>query len=135
VPPRSNRRTLENPQALEDYLRSADPPRWMQRLAAIDNGVKRTREELAAAYAELRAECGDDPATFAPRWRARLAGWRFDPELNELVDQHNEWFPIERQLPIDLRTRDYQLINGRSYRRPVLDAAWAATEFPPEPAR
>ena len=54
-----------------------------------------------------------------------------DTGLNELIGQHNDWFPIERQLPIDIRTRDYRLINGRSYRRPVLDAGWAAGEFPP----
>ena len=44
---------------------------------------------------------------------------RFD-ELNELIRQHNEWYPIERDLPMDLRTRDYVLINGRSYRREPL---------------
>ena len=25
---------------------------------------------------------------------------------------HNEWYPVERDLPMDLRTRDYVLING-----------------------
>lgn len=130
----SERRTLENPQALESYLRAADPPRWMQRCKEIDLGVARVRAELAAAYAALQAEVGpDDPERFAARWRAIVADWRFDPELDELVRQHNDWYPIERQLPIDLRTRDYRLVNGRSYRRPLIDAAWALAEFPPEP--
>lgn len=46
--------------------------------------------------------------------------------------QHNEWYPIERDLPMDLRTRDYVLVNGRSFRRPLLDPAWILDRFPPE---
>ena len=58
---------------------------------------------------------------FAERWTAFAHRCRFD-ELNELIGQHNEWYPIERDLPMDLRTRDYVLINGRSYRREPLSA-------------
>ena len=116
---------------LENYLRAADPPRWSLRLSEIDRGVARTRRELAAAYEQFAREHLDDDDAFAAAWTERLAGWRFDAGLNELIGQHNDWFPIERRLPIDIHTRDYRLINGRSYRRPVLDAAWAAGEFPP----
>ena len=42
--------------------------------------------------------------------------WNFDP-VNELIRQHNEWYPVERNLPLDPRTRDYVKIRGRSYRR------------------
>jgi hypothetical protein len=31
---------------------------------------------------------------------------------------------------MDMRTRDYVLVNGRSYRRPVLDSDWLLGEFP-----
>ena len=31
---------------------------------------------------------------------------------------------------MDLRTRDYVLINGRSYRRPELGPAWVLEHFP-----
>ena len=34
---------------------------------------------------------------------------------------------------MDLRTRDYVLINGRSYRRRELDTAWILEQFPPGP--
>jgi len=127
----SGRRTLENPQALESYLRAADPPRWMLRLKEIDEGVKATREALAASRAELRERHPGDPEAFESAWEELLAGWRWDPELNELIEQHNDWFPVERQLPLDIRTRDYRLINGRSYRRPRVDTHWARVQFPP----
>jgi hypothetical protein len=31
---------------------------------------------------------------------------------------------------MDLRTRDYVLVNGRSYRRRELDAIWVLERFP-----
>ena len=101
----------------------------MDRLIEIENGIKRERRRLAEAYESLSAECGHDRARFARRWRAIAEGWSFE-ELNELIRTHNEWYPVERDLPMDLRTRDYVLINGRSYRRRELDADWILEQFP-----
>jgi len=112
---------------VEDYLRAGNRPRWMERLSDVDRGIAAERRRVAAAYAALREE---DPPDFAERWRAVAARWVFDSALNELIREHNDWYPIERDLAMDLRTRDYVLVNGRSYRRPVLDAVWLLREFP-----
>ena len=48
----------------------------------------------------------------------------------ELIRQHNEWYPIERDLPMDFRTRDYVPVNGRSFRREPLGAGWILEHFP-----
>jgi len=131
-PHQVSRRSLQAQRTLEGYFRSSSPPKWMERVAQVDRGIERERARLEAARDALRRECGADRARFARRWRETVAGWSFDEELNDLIRRHNEWYPIERRLPIDLRTRDYVLVNGRSYRRPVLDAEWALAEFPPE---
>jgi hypothetical protein len=123
-------RARESRRSLEDYLRAGMRPRWMERLLEIERGMKREQRRLAKAYERLREECGDDRRTFARRWRATAAAWRFD-ELNELIRTHNEWYPVERDLPMDLRTRDYVLINGRSYRRRELGPDWVLEKFPP----
>jgi hypothetical protein len=122
-------RTRETRRSLEEYLRAAVRPRWMERLIEIDRGTKREQRALAAAYEALREECGDDRAAFSRRWRATARSWRFE-ELNELIRTHNEWYPVERDLPMDLRTRDYVLINGRSYRRRELGPDWVLEQFP-----
>jgi hypothetical protein len=122
-------RTRETRRSLEEYLRAGVRPRWMERLIEIDRGTKREQRALAAAYDALREACGDDRAAFASRWRATARAWRFD-ELNELIRTHNEWYPVERDLPMDLRTRDYVLINGRSYRRRELGPDWVLDQFP-----
>ena len=122
-----SRTSTQYARSIENYLKAGNRPRWMERLVEIDRGVAQHRRRLQSAYDRLRAEAGED---FAARWRETAERWDFD-EVNLLVRQHNEWYPIERQLPIDLRTRDYVLIRGRSYRRAVLDAAWVLEQFPP----
>ena len=126
-----SRHARQYQRTLEGYLQAGHRPRWMERLGEIDFGVARERRRLERAYRALRQQCGDDRREFARRWRAAARAWRFD-DVNELIRQHNEWYPIERQLPMDPRTRDYVLILGRSYRRDPLDAAWVLAEFPAE---
>jgi hypothetical protein len=115
--------------SLENYLKAGMRPRWMERLIEIDRGTKREQRLLEEAYAEVLEECGDDRARFRRRWRAIAEAWSFD-DLNELIRTHNEWYPVERDLPMDMRTRDYVLVNGRSYRRRELDAEWILEQFP-----
>jgi hypothetical protein len=122
-------RARESRRSLEEYLRAGMRPRWMERLIEIERGTKRERRLLEAAYEALRAEYGDDRAAFARRWRATARSWRFE-ELNELIRTHNEWYPVERDLPMDIHTRDYVLINGRSYRRRELGPDWVLEQFP-----
>ena len=127
-----SRSSTQYPRSIENYLKAGNRPRWMERLVEIDGGVARERRRLEVAYARLREETAGDRQAFARRWRETAEGWDFR-DLDVLVQQHNEWYPIERQLPIDLRTRDYVQIGGRSYRRPELDAAWILEQFPAEP--
>ena len=120
---RHHRRTLEA------YFKAGSVPRWMERVSEVDAGIARARRRYAAAYRALRDECGEDLEEFARRWRAVAEAARFD-ELNELIRQHNDWYPIERDLPMDPRTRDYVKVNGRSYRRPELGPEWLLEQFP-----
>ena len=116
---------------VEAYLKAGVRPRWMERIAEIDQSIAAQKHRLARSHRALSEECGDDHAQFAERWTAFAERCRFDA-LNELITQHNDWYPIERDLAIDLRTRDYVLINGRSYRRPLLSPEWVLEQFPAE---
>jgi hypothetical protein len=122
-------RTRQTQRSVEDYLRAGVRPRWMERLAEIDGGIARERRRLERAYRDLREQHGRDRERFAHHWRALAESWRFD-HLNDLIDQHNEWYPVERDLPMDPRTRDYVPIHGRSYRRRTLDRDWVLEQFP-----
>jgi hypothetical protein len=122
-------RALASQRTVEAYLKAGVRPRWMQRITEIDDSIKHQRLRLGRSHRVIREECDGDAELFARRWIEFAQRQRFD-ELNELIRQHNEWYPIERDLPMDLRTRDYVLINGRSYRREPLSAEWVLRHFP-----
>lgn len=114
---------------IEGYLTGGNPPRWMERVGEIDARVARLRRELAQEHRELRRRYGDDRETFARRWRERAHAHDFH-ELNALIRQHNDWYPVERDLPVDPRTGEYVAIHGRSHIRPLLGPGWVLEHFP-----
>jgi hypothetical protein len=120
---RQSRRTLEN------YLKAGGLPRWMERVIEVDGRIALEQQRLATAYRALQGECEGDPALFARRWRALAHATRYD-DLNDLIRQHNDWYPIERDLPRNPRTGDYVQVHGRSYRRPELGPEWVLEQFP-----
>jgi hypothetical protein len=127
-------RARQSQRSVESYLKGGGVPRWMERSGEIDAGVARHRKRLARTYRALWQECEGDRVAFERRWRAVAERWSFG-ELNDLIDQHNQWYPVERQLPLNPRTGEYVLVGGRSYRRPSLDAGWILEQFPaPGPA-
>ena len=117
--------------SVDAYLRAGIRPRWMERLDDIERGTAAARRRIERAYSAVRAAHAGDPDGFAHQWSARARSWRFD-ELNELIRQHNEWYPIERDLPMNPRTGDYVAIAGRSYRREELGPEWILERFPAE---
>jgi hypothetical protein len=131
---RVRRRVLTEPQTVESYLRGSSPPRYMQRLRQIETEFTAQCRRLRAAYEALLEAHGADREAFARRWRARAGTWRFEP-LNELVREHNAWYPVETSLPMDPRTRNFVPVRGASYRRVELGAEWVLKHFPPDPAR
>jgi hypothetical protein len=104
------------------YLASLGGPLpYMQRLRQIDDAV----ETHAARLAQLYAERGGD----AEAWRRIAERWDFG-EVNELIERHNRYYPIEARLAMDPRTRDYVKVGGKPYRREPLDAGWILARYP-----
>jgi hypothetical protein len=97
------------------------PLPYMRRLRTIEEETGRHLERLAAAYAAQ----GSDPA----RWRRTAARWDFG-EVNELIERHNRWYPIEARLAMDPRSRDFVKVAGRDYRLDALDERWILAHFP-----
>jgi hypothetical protein len=125
-----SRRTRQTKRSVEAYLAAGVMPRYMERLREIETGIATERRRLERAHRKLREACGHDRERFARRWHARVRAWRFD-RLNELIREHNEWYPLEARLPMDPRTGDYVRIRGRSYRRAELGPTWVLEQFPP----
>jgi hypothetical protein len=118
--------------APDSYIASLGGPLpYMQRLRAIDELTERHETDLFVEWRELAEACGSDAAAFARRWRARAERADFTA-VNDLIAQHNRWFPAESRLPMDPRRRDFALVNGKPYQRRPLDAEWVLDRFPAE---
>jgi hypothetical protein len=114
------RRRLRNFRADPDhYVASLGGPLpYMKRLKQIEELTNEHEERLRQAYAE---HDGD--------WRAFAERWDFG-DVNELIERHNRFYPIEARLAMDPRSRDFVKIAGRPYRREPLDASWVLERFP-----
>jgi hypothetical protein len=117
------RRRLRNFRAEPDsYIASLGGPLpYMRRLRLIEEATAGHLARLEEAYAGR----GEDRRA----WRRTAEGWDFG-EINELIETHNRWYPIEARLAMDPRSRDFVKVGGRSYRREPLDAAWVLARFP-----
>jgi hypothetical protein len=115
----------------ESYVASLGGPLpYMTRLREIAEETRAHECALDHAWRALSRECAGDGASFARRWRASAQRWNFTA-VNELIRRHNRYYPAESRLPMDPRTRDFALVNGEHYRKPLLDADWILARFPP----
>jgi hypothetical protein len=105
------------------------PLAWMRRLRAIEIAIGLHEEQLSEAWNELRAQYGPGTERFASEWRSVAERWDFH-EVNDLIERHNRQYPAESRLPMNPRTGDFVLVNGRPYTREPLDAAWILSLFP-----
>jgi hypothetical protein len=104
------------------------PLAWMRRLRDIELALEQHEARLREAQEELRAETGDS-ARFAQGWQALAEGWDFG-DVNDLIDRHNRHYPAESRLPMNPRTGDFVLVNGRPYTREPIGADWILERFP-----
>jgi hypothetical protein len=113
------------------YLAAARGPlAYMLRLHEIERASADLAERIGSAWRVLAEQCGPDEARFAREWRQAAASWSFE-EINDLIEGHNRWYPVESSLPMDPQTGDFALVNGRHYRLSPLDEAWVLERFPP----
>ena len=114
--------------APENYaLAIAGPPAHARRLREIEDLIAGHEEEVRAAWEELR-RAERDPERRSRRWREYAARKSFYA-VNDLIERHNRWYPVEAKLPMDPRTGDFVKRAGKSYRLKPLDAKWVLERF------
>jgi hypothetical protein len=118
--------------AADRYTASiAGPPAYSRRLREIEQEVAAHEEALSTAWADLADAHPNDRRGFARGWRALAARWNFGA-VNELIERHNAYYPVEARLPMDPRTGDFVLVGGAPYHLQLLDADWILQRFPAE---
>ena len=114
----------------DSYVASvAGPPSFVRRLRTIEDETAEHERRLERAWQELADACGGDERLFTEHWSTLAAGWTFYA-VNALIEKHNRYYPAEARLPMDPRTGDFVLVNGRPYRLQPLDAHWILARLP-----
>jgi hypothetical protein len=117
--------------AVEGYLTSQGGPLpYMQRLREIESATDEHLTRLERVWSMLADQFRGTPDEFGRRWRSLAHRWNFT-EVNDLIERHNRWFPIEARLAMDPRTGDFVHVDGKPYRRQPLDADWVLERYPP----
>jgi hypothetical protein len=112
------------------YVSALGGPRpYMARLREIEALIDRHVERLRAARNELASAYAHDSAALERRWVDLAHEWVFD-DVNDLIERHNRFFPVESRLPMDPRTGDFVLVGGERFEREPLDATWILERFP-----
>jgi hypothetical protein len=125
------RRRLRNfrPDASAQLTAIGGPLAWMRRLRKIEVALDEHEARLREARDELAAECDGDADRFAREWLALAERWDFH-DVNDLIERHNRHYPTESRLPMNPRTGDFVLVNGRPYTREPIGAEWILERFP-----
>jgi hypothetical protein len=123
------RARLFRPSAEAYLVATRGPLPYMLRLREIEQRTADVEEALREAWETLAHEYRNDPDGFRAAWMAAAEAWPFD-ELNDLVDRHNRWYPVESRLPMDPCRGDYALVNGRDYRLEPFDGEWVLERLP-----
>lgn len=114
----------------DSYLAAARGPlAYMLRLHDIEVKTADHEERLREERRSLALERRGDPERFACEWRDAAECWSFD-EVNELIERHNRWYPVESNLAMDPSTGEFALVGGRDYRLSQLSADWVLERLP-----
>lgn len=106
-------------------------PAWSRRLKRIYDFKATATVQLREAWQAQAKIARGDQSRFASGWRRHAEQIDFS-QVNELINRHNRYFPIEANLPMDVKTLDYVAFGGGDYRQQALDAAWVLGQFPPD---
>lgn len=104
-------------------------PAWSRRLRRIDALSDLALADLEAAWRELAWARQGKPAEFAAEWHEHAQRVDFT-RVNELIRRHNEHFPAEANLAMDVRSGDFIGLGGGDYRRQLLGVSWVLARFP-----
>ena len=86
--------------SLENKVRSMfGPPHFAVRARRIENAIRQLTEDLSIEYAGMHDKFGDDPEEFAEQWEKLIESLELD-ELNDLIEKHNTYYPMEANLQI-----------------------------------
>ena len=116
---------------LENKVRSMlGPPHYAVRAGRIENITQKLMEDLAIEYACMIDKFGENPEVFAQQWKELLGSLELD-KLNDLIEKHNTYYPMEANLQIDPDSGAYLSGSVPWQPKEKISVEWLFKLFPP----
>jgi hypothetical protein len=113
-----------------DYLKAAaGPPAWSIRLARLHRMIDELRSDLMREQGDMRERHRGSREALSQEWRRYLAGLDLSP-INELIEKHNAYYPIEAGLRMQWPSGRYILPGGTEFPMPLVSVESLLAEFP-----
>ena len=77
------------------------PPYYVVRARRIEQTTDQLMEDLAIEYRKMIKKFVNRPKVFSSKWKSLIEAWPLD-KLNDLIENHNNYYPIEANLQIDI---------------------------------
>ena len=82
------------------------PPKYALRARRIEDKTDKLMKEITTEYINMVDRFGKDPEIFAQQWKEYIGSLELK-ELNDLIERHNMYYPVEANLNIDLKTEGF----------------------------
>lgn len=89
-------------------------PAWSIRLVRIQEIRAQLEADVTSAWAEHRRRLAGRPGEFARQWQRYISELDFS-EINDLIDKHNSYYPIEARLRMHWPSGRYVIPRGIDY--------------------
>ena len=83
-------------------------PEYALRARKIEDAIDRLMKELTMSFHDMRDQYSDKPDLFSHKWQQLINGLDLN-ELNDLIEKHNRYYPVEANLRADPHSGKYLL--------------------------
>ena len=106
------------------------PPRYALRARQIEDKTDRLMEAVATEYTNMVNTVGKHPKRFAQKWKEFICSLQLY-ELNDLIERHNMYYPIEANLAIDPKSEGFLIGSIPWEPKEKITTEALLKEFPP----
>ncbi len=104
-------------------------PEYIQRAKLVEEKITKIKADLKIRYDKLEKKLGNNHARFNKSWESILKSYNFQ-EVNELIEKHNMFYPLEANLRMDFDSSEYLLGSNIWEKTPLLSASLILEELP-----
>lgn len=118
--------------SLEKLVQSMYGPPWYAlRARQVEDKVDGLMNKVAKEYKNMIDTLGMNAEIFAQQWKEYIGSLQLE-ELNDLIERHNIYYPVEANLSIDLKTEGFLVGSTAWEPKEKITTGGLLERFPPD---